>query len=602
MKLSVLTLLLVHSLTVVPLIAQSNQSQPVASQTTLRINSQAVLVDVLVTDHKGAPVTGLKQDAFTVTEQGKPQTISFFEEHTGAPPLDQAKTPEFPALPPDVFSNFSPIATPPAVNVLLLDALNTPLADQMVVRKAAIRYLKNLKPGLRLAIFTLSTRLRFVQGFADDPAVLAAAMGYRKNAMPVNSPLTPSSQEITESSALDGRSQFGPMNSASPGVAALQDFMSETNAWQLDDREFRTLQALQDLATLLGGFPGRKDLIWLSSSFPLNPYGIAGMPFGRSDTAVDTRFEGPIRDTFAQLATARVSVYPVDARGVMAFEYFTAENNSRRPVGTALLNESMARNIDYATEDLLAEKTGGTAFYSKNDLWNVIDSVVSHSSNFYTFSYTPTNTKMDGSFRDVGVQIAGGQYKLSYRRGYFARIAEPAAAKAKPPTSAQQQGPPAPLATDPFKPYMMLGTPLTQQIVYKALVQPVPAAQDAPDGAKPAAKGPVTRYAIDFSIDLKDLDFTLDEDGIHHGLVNLCLIVYDRYGQVVSRDDRWVTFDTAPEEYADFQDSGVKIHQEIDVPKGQYWLRTGVYDRASHNIGTLEAPLSMVRPLDVAQQ
>ena len=129
MKLPVLTLLLVHSLTIAPLIAQSNQPQPVASQTTLRINSQAVLVDVLVTDHKGAPVTGLKQDAFTVTEQGKPQTISFFEEHTGATPLDQAKTPEFPALPPDVFSNFSPIATPPAVNVLLLDALNTPLAD-----------------------------------------------------------------------------------------------------------------------------------------------------------------------------------------------------------------------------------------------------------------------------------------------------------------------------------------------------------------------------------------------------------------------------------------------------------------------------------------
>ena len=68
----------------IPLSSQTSQPTATASDTTLKINSRAVLVDVIVTDRSGKPVTGLKQDSFTVNEQGKPQTISFFEEHIGA--------------------------------------------------------------------------------------------------------------------------------------------------------------------------------------------------------------------------------------------------------------------------------------------------------------------------------------------------------------------------------------------------------------------------------------------------------------------------------------------------------------------------------------
>ncbi|HVI68194.1 MAG TPA: hypothetical protein VM910_37275, partial [Bradyrhizobium sp.] len=55
-----------------PLMAQGGAT-PRDSGATLHIESRAVLVDVIVTDQHGNPVTGLKQDAFSVTEQGKPQ-------------------------------------------------------------------------------------------------------------------------------------------------------------------------------------------------------------------------------------------------------------------------------------------------------------------------------------------------------------------------------------------------------------------------------------------------------------------------------------------------------------------------------------------------
>src|SRR5579863_10357086 len=79
-----------------PLVAQTPAQDAATPTSTLQINSRAVLVDVIVTDKSGKPVTGLKQDAFAVTEQGKPQSIGYFEEHTGAPATAPQELPKFP--------------------------------------------------------------------------------------------------------------------------------------------------------------------------------------------------------------------------------------------------------------------------------------------------------------------------------------------------------------------------------------------------------------------------------------------------------------------------------------------------------------------------
>jgi len=40
-----------------------------------------------------------------------------------------------------------------------------------------------------------------------------------------------------------------------------------------------------------------------------------------------------------------------------------------------------------------------------------------------------------------------------------------------------------------------------------------------------------------------------------------------------------VPLNIKPDVYTVFQQTGAQLHTEIAVPKGQYWLRTGVYDR-----------------------
>ena len=75
-------------------------------------------------------------------------------------------------LPPHTYSNAPHYAITSAANVLLLDALNTPLSDQVYVRQRMLKYLHTIPPGTRIAVFTLSSRLRMVEGFTTDSSTL----------------------------------------------------------------------------------------------------------------------------------------------------------------------------------------------------------------------------------------------------------------------------------------------------------------------------------------------------------------------------------------------------------------------------------------------
>jgi VWFA-related protein len=127
-------------------------------------NVNLVLVDVVVRD-KGKPVHGLKAADFHVLEDGKEQRVSTFEEHTAA---DAVEASAAPVLPPHTYTNVPRYHLTSSANVLLLDALNTPIQDQMWVRQRMLHYLHMIPPGTQMAVFTLASRLRMVAGFTMD--------------------------------------------------------------------------------------------------------------------------------------------------------------------------------------------------------------------------------------------------------------------------------------------------------------------------------------------------------------------------------------------------------------------------------------------------
>ena len=236
-----------------------------------KTQSRAVVVDVVVTKGDEA-VTGLRKQDFQALEDGKPVTLDFFEEHT-ARSLPPGAAPALPKLPAHVYSNVPPAPESDSVNVLLLDTLNTDRPDQANVHQQIIDFLKTMQPGVRVAVFVLGSRLRMVQGFTTDSSVLRDAVNDKKNGMKMeaDTSVTRSLQDkfddIEEKQRLahdaDGRRRLSEALSAMQ-----QDFV----AYQADQRVAMTLEALNYLGRYLAGVPGRKNLIWFASSFPVTVF------------------------------------------------------------------------------------------------------------------------------------------------------------------------------------------------------------------------------------------------------------------------------------------------------------------------------------------
>jgi hypothetical protein len=106
---------------------QASQSQTQGSVPLIRANTRAVAVDVVVTRGHDEPVTSLRKQDFHVIEDGKPQSIDFFEEHTALTAPPNIKLVPMPA---NVFTNVPAAPESDSVNVLLLDLLNTDRQDQ----------------------------------------------------------------------------------------------------------------------------------------------------------------------------------------------------------------------------------------------------------------------------------------------------------------------------------------------------------------------------------------------------------------------------------------------------------------------------------------
>ncbi|MGA2674456.1 MAG: VWA domain-containing protein [Terracidiphilus sp.] len=585
---------------------------------TYRTTVSSVVLDVVVTDGRGNLVPGLTSDNFRVTEDGAPQTVDFFEPH-----IDEAPGPvaHLPREQPGVYNNIPTVQPSGSIDVLLVDSLNTELADQAYVRQQLLKFLEAEPPGMRIAIFTLGSRLRLLQGFTADPTVLQAALKSKAGkAMLQNPALLVSAEEAStenkitqvfqEELAQAENSAQANQTTLSPGEATiqgqmldLQNFLVESHTFETDYRILTTIRAMQAIARYLSVLPGRKNLIWLSGSFPLavmpNAPGAsttilpaaAGTLPGSSNLAYD--YDSALRMTANLLTKAQIAVYPLDAHGVSLNPMFQAAvntnfvNNAMDPspkVGgdqNRNFEQQQAQNHD--TMDMLARETGGEPFYNTNGIAEAVARAIHLGSNYYTIAYTPTNQDQDGRLRKIEIKLDRGKYKLSYHRSYF---------------SDQAPGAPEGIGLAPdnsFGAAMVYGLPMATQIVFK--VRAVPADSQPPatpvSGGKVKLKGPVTHYTLDYAAALRGFKLSLAPDGLRHGTMVVSAIAYGKDGSRLNSFGKSISFNLDRANYAQFLSSGLPIREELDLPAGEVYLRTGLYDPASGNIGTLEIPLKV---------
>lgn len=605
--------------------------------TTLRATARIVVEDVVVIDSKGRPVKGLPEQAFQLMEDGKVQNVRSFEEYpktetspvmekVASAPGNSTPTPapqEAPKLPPNIYTNNSSKGSETgSATIIVLDLLNTPLQDQQRAKDQLITFIKNRPEASQMALCSLGSNLRLIQGFTHDDNVLIAAVNGKKGGVKAPPWQSDTGLEKSVQLARDAALQIGP--GALMQLQIAQNAVDEQKAQDVDTRMRFTMDAFMQLARYLSGVPGRKNLVWLSGSFPLN---IFPNPDVNLYQPVTRNYETEVRKVTNLLAEAHVAVYPVSVKGIETQTMYAAANNgtyeprafagqnvpNNPGSGTALLantsaNLPLSSRMDRETRefretvaseqsamDQVATDTGGKAFYNSNGIEDAIKTAVDEGSHYYTLSYTPTNRKYDGGFRKIKVALAQKGYHLAYRRGYYGVDPDLGSRDTRAP--AQRIGVAA----------MQQGAPQSRQIVFATRVVPIgkPKKVDAAQAgmaARPKKKGapagPVEmqHYGIDYAITPSDLRFSASAAGLYHSALGFMVTAFNDDGRMVASLVSTATSDLKPANYKDVMTGGFRLHQELDVPTEAVSLRLGVEDATTSHVGTMEIALPVPVP------
>jgi VWFA-related protein len=547
---------------------QEKQEHIYETAAVLKAVTRLVVVDVVATDKKGEPATDLKLSDFTVLEDGKEQTIKIFNfqqpvlnPRPASPAVVPAKLPE------NIYTNIPSYSPSSALNVVLLDALNTTTPNQAYVRDQMIHYLERMPEGRPVAVYTLGAKLRLVEDFTTDPAALKEVVRKLKNGV---SPLLPNpsggpDQQVLPTGAVDSGLIPPEM------LDAIMSFEQEAAAAQTDIRVTYTLSAMNSLSRQLAGYPGRKNLIWVSEAFPLN----IDPNLELSNVFTGTRNYGPEIAAAAQALTdAQVAIYPVDARGLVASSYFSAANSGTDRFGrslgrsgrmaTALNNESGALQAAHDSMQDLAERTGGKAFYNRNDIDSAIARSIDDGSTYYTLAYYPENKNWNGRFRKIHVKVARPGIKLRYRLGYYA---------VDPKTFAGQNEK---KEMAIFSDALSLENPAATGLRFHAgVISPSAATQN--------------KVLVNFGLDPHAISFEQDTAGLQHARVECAIAAYTLKGKYVSSASSTVNAALKPDTFAKIMQSIFPCQRSLDLPAGTYLLRLGVRDISTGLIGTTNA-------------
>ena len=542
----------------------ARQARPQPPSVAFRADADFVEVPVIVTGRDGRFVGGLTVDDFRVSEDGEPQALTVF----GLVDLPTRRPfrPIYAEAPvePDVHA-----ARPTfegRLYVLLLDDLHTSVLRTAEVRRAARRFVEE--------------RL-----YAGDLAAVAFTSGRTDG------------QELTQRrsllvSAID-RFEGRKLPSATRerlGLHLLEQFQEDMRRDLLDDpleyanrtitrdrvidepydteRAFnarRLLESVERVAGWMGELHGRrKALVMFSEGFDYDIYA----PFNRRAS----RIVRDARDAIAAAQRANVSIYSVDARGLLQVpgEAIDTRGLSTDPAvrdGGVL---GFQRELLMAHEGLitLAEETGGLAVVNTNDVAGGLERVVRDNSTYYLLGYqTDLSRRPPGEFRRIEVRVDMPDVSVRARRGF---------AIADPDNVDERRAPVLP-GGEPSRAYdAAVGTPLP----IGALRLQVSAApfMDSNDDASVLVISELDGSAIRFE----------ERDGLFRGRIELSVVALNYTGDIVDGDNQSFDLNLRPQTFEAVRRFGVRIYTRLALPAAsRYRIRVGAYEAVGETSGVV---------------
>jgi VWFA-related protein len=419
---------------------QSVPPPPPAHQT-FGSGATAVVIDVVVRDGRGRPVTGLRQQDFTLVEDGVPQKIGGFVEVAQGDRGDAARgqrAVSVAAAEKLIEQAQNPAVTGPRFLAIVFDRLSS--EGRGAAYKGALASLDTLRDGDFVGVFLADQTLVVIQSYTNNRARIEAAI---RN---VATRATTRYGSVGNVEDLRNRDPFGGIRggSADPSVPVvasaesegrpvdgrtiasreLEAVLSATKAsWEILERNrqgYTTTDALLAVVEGLGVLPGRKTLVFFAEGLAIPD---VVLPHFRNVVAAANR--------------ANVSAYTIDSAGLRVHSTDAATGRAVRAAGaaglavdstgansssTALLeyNEDVLRKDPRTSLTLLANQTGGFLVDNTNDLANAFRRVDVDRRFYYLLTYASTNTSLDGTWRNVSVTVPDRKVTIRSRSGYMA--------------------------------------------------------------------------------------------------------------------------------------------------------------------------------------
>jgi VWFA-related protein len=500
----------------------------------LRVTTRLVQVNVVV--HRGSePATGLTREDFQIFDKGKEQRIAAFS--GGTPGMGASTTAGSVGSSTHVFSNRTERGAL-GVTIVLFDALNTPPSELSAAKAQAMRSLNQLEGNNSVALYALGGRLLVLHDFTQDIAHLRSVLEkYPAGSLPVFD-LNP------------GRSGLGanPATAGTPLGRMANDANTELSASYSTLRTDLTLSAIEAIARHVQSIPGRKNLIWISSGFPIYIATIGG----------SESFHGETRNLARILTDADVAVYPVHTAGLTGISSLDGNvaRTSRRPGATTSAAPPPPSMLT------LADETGGKAFYGTNDLAAAMQKAISDAEAAYTLGFYPSEESLDGKFHEIRVHVKARGADVRYRRGYFAT----------PETASTPQQRQAQLN-------QVVSSPLeSSAIAMKVRIDPA-------DQPKPGS------FRLIVGIDLNTLSLAMKGD--HHvGGVQMMLVQQSANGRRLHGTDETIRLDLAADEFERMTKDGLVLVKYVEPAPEVFEIRVFLLDTNSGALGSVFVPVT----------
>lgn len=512
-------------LAAVELLPAQKQERVESMGATIRSVTRLVQVQVIAEDRKGAPARDLVKSDFELFDNGKLQRISSFSLLSGiARPAIQ------PTLASRLLSNrVAPTEAAETVNcaVIILDWLNTPLSDRMAARAQVLQLLRQIGSEEKVELLVLDRGLRVVHDLTGDLDALLRRIQVLGSAMDGGA-----DSGIFDASR--GMADLGLLPSMQSSAAGGRSSVNSTiQIFELKRRILSTLEAFGLVADRLAHVPGRKVLIWVSAGFPLT---IDSRVIPGADTQVRT-FSREIDAAVRKLNAADIAVFSIDARGL--------STNPKAYITIESLKE-------------IAERTGGRAWYNRNDIAAGMRTALEEPYAGYMLGYLLPDDQATGGVHRLRIRVNRAGIRLRYR-----------------PTYDEEEGKPADRESELQR---ALQSPLNWLSIPLAV----------------AASRGTEAIELQITIDLGSVSLSM-QDGRWSGALDLITQCVDVQGrQAIPPTLDRMTLNLAPETREQALREGLATSKTIGLTGHCSQLRLVVYDRLSGKAGSLHVPLSTI--------